>query len=365
MDLTSPTSVLAEAAADIARLLPSRSFDPVLSGVLLTADQDGVVLAATDRERSVRAKRAATVHTDGTVLVPGRPFAETLRALDVPEVRLSVEGSRLAVRTPRARFALPVLETELHPGVAEPPPLAGHANGGPLLRALAAVAGAASKDDALPLFSGVRVRSEGDRLRLVATDRYRLAVAELPWRPAAADVDVLIPAVLATEIARQAAGAAEVALHADGDRATVVWPDAEVGTALLATPFPDEHKYLDTAADATVEVEADALLGAVRRTGLFADGRGAIQLDLGEGEIRVRAGGADLGEADESVKASVTGRLTQTYRVRYLADALRVFNGRTVRIALRNGLKSTRLTALEPDAEDLTLTYVVMPILPN
>jgi DNA polymerase-3 subunit beta len=364
MDLTAATSDLAGAVADVARLLPARTFDPLLSGVLLTADQDGVVLAGTDRERTVRLRRPALVHTDGSVLVPGRPLAETLRALDVPEVRLTVEGSRLAVHTPRARFALPVLDADLYPGVPAAPALAGRAAGRPLLRALAAVAGAASKDDALPLFSGVRVRSIGDSLRLVATDRYRLAVAELPWQ-AVTDLDVLIPGTLATEIARQAAGTTELALHAGPDRAVVLWPDAELGTALLATPFPDEHRHLGTTGDARLTLTADALLAAVRRVGLYADGRGAVALDLGDGEVRVRAGGADLGEADESVKATVTGRLTQHYRVRYLVDALRVFGDRAVHLDIKAGLKSTVLTAAEPDDDGLALSYVVMPILPN
>jgi DNA polymerase-3 subunit beta len=364
MDLTCVTSDLAAAAADVVRLLPARSPDPVLSGVLLAAGPDGVVLAGTDRERTVRLRRAAVVHTSGTVLVPGRPLAETLRALDVPEVRLAVEGSRLADRTPRGRFALPVLALDVHPGVPDAPALAGRASGGPLLRALAAVAGAASRDDALPMFSGVRVRSTGDTLRLVATDRYRLAVAELPWRPMVPDLDVLIPGQLAAEIARQAAGASELALHADADRAAVAWPDAELGTALLATPFPDEHRHLGTSGDATLEVDADTLLGAVRRVGLYADGRGAVGLDLGEGEVRVRAGGDDLGEADESVKATVTGQVTQHYRVRYLVDALRVFAGQRIAVEIKTGLRSTVLTAAEPDRDGLVLHYVVMPILP-
>ncbi|HEX3647894.1 MAG TPA: DNA polymerase III subunit beta, partial [Pseudonocardiaceae bacterium] len=77
------------------------------------------------------------------------------------------------------------------------------------------------------------------------------------------------------------------------------------------------------------------------------------------------ANGADLGEADESVKATVTGGLTQTFRVRYLVDTLRVFAGGQVRLAIRSGLRATRLTAVEPDPTGLALTYVVMPILSN
>ncbi|MFD1044184.1 hypothetical protein ACFQ1S_00525 [Kibdelosporangium lantanae] len=96
-------------------------------------------------------------------------------------VRLAVEGTRLAVRTPNARFALPLLEADVHPGVPVTPPLAGTVDGELLASALTTVAATASRDDALPLFTGVRVRADGDRLVLAATDRYRMALASPPY----------------------------------------------------------------------------------------------------------------------------------------------------------------------------------------
>jgi len=49
-----------------------------------------------------------------------------------------------------------------------------------VLRELAAVTVAAGKDDSLPTLTGVRVEWEAGVVRMVATDRYRLAVCE--WR---------------------------------------------------------------------------------------------------------------------------------------------------------------------------------------
>src|SRR3954470_25033308 len=104
MDVTATTADLATAAAEAVRLLPGRLLDPVLAGLLLSVDGDEVVLAGSDRERAVRVSCAGAGHSAGRVLVPAKPLAETLRALDVPMVRLAVEGARLAVRTPNARF---------------------------------------------------------------------------------------------------------------------------------------------------------------------------------------------------------------------------------------------------------------------
>src|SRR5262245_45811894 len=98
MDLTVTTGELARAASDVVRLVPGRMVDPVLSGLLIIADGSGVRLAGNDRERSARISCPAVVHTDGRVLVPAKPLAETLRAVEEPEARLVVEGSRLAIR---------------------------------------------------------------------------------------------------------------------------------------------------------------------------------------------------------------------------------------------------------------------------
>ncbi len=77
----------------------------------------------------------------------------------------------------------------------------------------------------------------------------------------------------------------------------------------------------------------------------------------------MRSQATEFGEADESVKATVTGQVTQHYRVGYLVDALRVFAGRRVDVDIKTGLRSTVLTGAEPDEDGLELHYVVMPIL--
>jgi DNA polymerase-3 subunit beta len=359
LDVTAPTRALAQAAADLVRLLPGRVLDPVLSGIVLEAAAGGVVLAGTDRERSIRLSRGARTHTDGRALIPARPFAETLRNLDSPEVRLVVEGRKLALRTPNARFALPLLDLLAHPGVREAPPRVGALDTA-LLPLAAVTASTASRDDALPVFTGVHVRQRGDRLVLVGTDRFRMAVASLPWLPDVDELDVLVPANLLTEIAKQADGP-EVVLHADADRVGMSWPSAEVSSAVLDAPFPSEARHLADDFDGTVEVAAADLGGAVRRVAPFAGAQGTVLLEVGDAEVRVRATDPQFGEAEEAVKATVSGdRVTTAYQPRYLADALQAFGTQAVRIGLRSGTRrSTVLTTAEPG--DAQLHYVLMP----
>jgi DNA polymerase-3 subunit beta len=362
MDLTASTAGLAAAASDAVRLVPGRMVDPVLSGLLLSAGPDGVVLAANDRERTVRLSCAAVVHTDGRVLVPAKPLAETLRAIDAPEVRLVVEGARLAIRVPGARYALPLLDVDIHPGVPKPPALVGQVEAAPLSTALGTVAATASRDDALPLYTGVRVRADGDRLVLLATDRFRMAVAALPWQPADA-LDALVPATLLTELARQLPSSGMVSVHADRNRLGVAWSSTVLTTAILDGTAIHESKVPLSDVDTHLTLDADTLTAAVRRVALYTDPRGTISMEVGDSDIRLRGTDQQSGEAEETVKSTVDGgRTGQAFQARYLLDALRPFAGQAVHIALQPGMRAAVFTPATPTTPDLR--YVVMPMRP-
>ncbi len=362
MDLTATTADLANAAAEAVRLLPGRMLDPVLAGLLLTTTDSGVVLAGSDRERAVRLSCEAAVHSPGKVLVPAKPFAETLRALDVPMVRIVVEGARLAIRTPAGRFALPLLDAELHPGVLVPPPRVGSVDGELLVSALTTVAATASRDEALPLFTGVRMRSDGDRLVLAATDRYRMAVASIPWSAGPGPLDALIPAALLSEVAKQVRG--EVAVHADPNRVGLAWGSSVATTALLDGSFLSESKIVMSEVDTHVEVDADVLAAAVRRVALYTDNRGVLKLEVGDNELRLRGADQQAGEAEESVKADVDGgRTSPSFQSRFLVDALRPFTGRRVHLAIQPGMRATVFSSPDPE-EVIDLRYMVAPMRP-
>lgn len=361
MDITATTAHLAAAAADAVRLVPARPVDPVLSGLLLTAHADGVVLAVNDRERATRVSCGAVVHGEGRVLVPAKPLAETLRALEQPHVRLVVEGSRLAIRADSARFALPLLDADLHPGAPDPPAPCGTAPATALSTALTTVAATASRDDALPVFTGVRLTSEAGRLVLRASDRYRMAIASLPWHPDGPEIDTLAPATLLAEVGKQVSDA--VTLSADANRLSFSWARKVVTTAVLDGAFIHEAKLVLSTADTWVEADADALANAARRVALYSDPRGVLQFEVGDQEVRLRSADQQAGEAEEAVKATVDGgRTGPSFQSRYLLDALRPFTGHRVRLAIQPGMRATVITSADP--REVDLRYLVMPMLP-
>ena len=350
MDVTAPAHRLSAAVSAASRLLPARA------GLRLRADAAGLTVAGSDPDLAVRFDCPATAHTDGSVTVPATPLAETLKMLD-GLVRLVVEGSRLALRVDNARFALPLLSTEAGPPIA---PLAqvSEVDGAAFASALRIVAGTASKDDPLPLFTGVRLQA-ADRLTLTASDRYRMAVARVPLL-SPGSLDVLVPATLLTEAARQAKGV--VGLHAGPGRFGLSWPGGLVGTAVLDAGFLSEDSIPSGAVDTRVTLSSDALAAAVRRVGVYAEDRRVLTLEVGDAQVRLASARQDTGEAEETLKAEVSGgRTSPSFQARYLLDALQAFAGERVELSIQPGMRACVLRAAEPG--EVELTYYLMPML--
>lgn len=368
MDVTAPVARLATAAALMLRLLTARSLQPSHLGALLRADDDGLHLIATDGEVVVHLRTPATVHTPGEVFVPRRAVAETLTTLDAGDARLTVQGGRLAIRVPGARFALPSLP-DAGPPPVHLPPARGTVTGDDLRAVAVPVAGAASREHALPMFTGVRLRTHDTTLSLLATDRFRLATATVPWHattPSPASdpgrVEALVPAAVLARAAQQLSRVPEVHVHAGDDAFALSWDGGSFTTATIGGGYPDAQlsRLLDIDTSCVVETDADTLAHAVERAAAYGGPHGRVTLQAIDGALLVRADDPLTGESEQTVKATVDGGHTiRSFQGRLLLDALRAFAHHPVRLRVQEGMRATAFTADLPTA---TLTYLVVPL---
>ena len=113
--------VLAEAVAWVVRGLSSRPPVPVLAGVLLQADEQGMLtLSAFDYEISATVSVQADVAEAGTVLVLGRLLADISRNLPAAPVEISTEGSKVALCCGSSRFSLIQMPVDDYPSLPSP-----------------------------------------------------------------------------------------------------------------------------------------------------------------------------------------------------------------------------------------------------
>jgi DNA polymerase III subunit beta len=335
---------LAEAVAWIARSLPSRPVLPVLSGLMVQAAADGLTLSCFDYEVSARISIDADVTEPGTALVPGRLLAEITRSLPGYPVEIDDKDDVTLTCGP-ASFSLVTLPIGEYPRLPELPRLAGTVDGGVFAAAIGQVTPAASRDDTLPVITGVNVEIEGDRITLVATDRYRLAIRELGWHPAqpAAGSTLLVPAKTLADAARMMAAGVPVRIMTrgtDGDPRTTTAKnipgsgpvDAMIGfesggrrltTRLIAGEYIKYSSKFPADFGSSGDMPGAALAEAVRRVALVAERGSSVRLSFEPGQVTIEAGTKGQARARETVAADFSGHETAiAFSPQYLLDGL-------------------------------------------
>ena len=269
--------VLADAVTWVARGLPARPPVPVLAGVLIEADDEGsLTLSAFDYEVSAKTTVPADVAEAGRVLVLGRLLADISRNLPDKPIDIVADGNKVQVTCGSSRFSLLMMPVDDYPTLPSAPEPTGTIQGDVFTQAVAQVAVAADRGDTLPILTGVRMEIEGDKITLLATDRYRLAMRELTWKPTAADVGgsaplvALIPARTLSDTAKAlgASGSVDMALgRAAGGDGLVGFEAGQrrTTTRLLDGEYPKVTSIFPTSVDTEAVIHTSGLIEAVRR----------------------------------------------------------------------------------------------------
>src|SRR5271156_5030994 len=306
----------ADAVSWVAKNLPSRPAVPVLSGVLLSASDEGLTISGFDYEVSAEAQVAAEIASPGSFLVSGRLLSDITRALPDKPVDFYVDGNRVALTCGNARFSLPTMAVEDYPTLPVLPEDTGTLPAELFAEAISHVAIAAGRDDTLPMLTGIRVEISGDAVIFAATDRFRLAVRELTWTALSPDVEaaVLVPAKTLAEAARSGADGAEV--HLSLGAGPAVGKDGLLGisgngkrstTRLLDAEFPKFRQLLPTEHTAVATVGVAELSEAIKRVALVADRGAQVRMEFSEDVLRLSAGADDVGRAEEDVPVEFAG----------------------------------------------------------
>ena len=378
MELRVERDALADAVVWTARSLPARPPMQVLLGLLLEVDESGLEISGFDYEVSSRVRLETTADEVGKVLVPGRLLSDIVRSLPAQPVDLKVEGTRVVLTCGPARFTLPTLPVEDYPALPAMPPTAGTLGSDVFAAAVAQVALAAGRDDTLPVLTGVRFEIEGETLTLAATDRYRLAVRTLPWRPENPDVSTtaLVPARTLAESARALTAGPEITLALS----TGSGPEGMIGfegagrrttSRLLEGEFPKYRSLLPSDSTAVAQIATAPFAEAVKRVALVAARNAPVRLGFSVDGVVLEAGGADDAQASEQLECSWEGSASGepfsiAFNPQYLLDGLGAVDSDTTTLSFTGPTRPAVLTGKrDADASPQVpaeYRYLLMPV---
>ena len=265
------------------------------------------------------------------MLVLGRLLADISRNLPGKPIDVATDGNKVQV-TCGSVAVQPADDAgrRLPDAARRRPTASGTIAGDVFTQAVAQVAIAADRGDTLPILTGVRMEIEGDKITLLATDRYRLAMRELTWNPEATDAShvALVPARTLSDTAKAlgAAGSVEIALGGSAGGDGLVGFEAgqrRTTTRLLDGEYPKVTSIFPTSVDTEAVIETAALVEAVKRVALVAERNTPVRLKFTDGQVAIEAGTGDDAQASEAVEATLTGpEIEIAFNPQFLLDGL-------------------------------------------
>jgi DNA polymerase-3 subunit beta len=251
------------------------------------------------------------------------------------------------------------------------PPVAGTVAADVFSEAISQVTVAASKDDTLPLLTGVKVEISGETMTLMATDRYRLALRELTWNPSTpgTELTALVRGRTLHEVARSLAtgGGVEIALSEE-DSANLIGFEAggrRTTSTLVDGEYPPVRRLFPDTTAITAVVSTGALIDAVKRVSLVAERNTPVRLSFSEGQVALEAGAGDDAQASEVLEAQLDGDdLVVGFNSGFLLDGLGALGSEFARLTFTDSIKPSVMTgqdSLEGEPDN-SYKYLIMPM---
>ncbi len=347
----------------VGRAVASRAQLPVLSHILIEAKSEGLVLSATDLEIGMKIKVPAKVVESGQVAVPAKMFGEFLSSLNPGKVELKLEKETLVLSAPGYSGKFQTIGAEEFPAICETPKETEICSIPSLVlsQAVERVVFASARDTLRPVLTGVLWEIGKKKVRLVATDGFRLAVEEIEVESKTEEKTLLVPARVVMEVVRLSGeGEIKIGHLPETNQIYFVAGEVLVVSQLLAGNFPEYGKILPKEFTTEIVVDKNELLQAVKAAHIFArDNSNMVKWQVEETNLKLSASSPERGECLVEVPIKLTGeKLEIIFNAKYVLDYLLIVEGESLAV----GLGSKLSPGMIRDIGRKSGQYVVMPI---
>lgn len=366
-------AALLRALNHVQSVVERRSTIPILSNVLLKAEDGMLSLSTTDMDVEMTESIAADVAKAGSVTAPAVTLHDIVRKLpdsSKVQIELDASGNFITVKAGRSDFRLSCLPVADFPqfaaagGAKFPTQFSIPASD---LRALVdRTKFAMSTEETRYYLNGIYVHATDNEgvavLRAVATDGHRLARFEMPLPEGAQGMaGVIIPRKTILELRKLLEEAADtIRVSLSESKISFAFDHIVITSKLIDGTFPDYQRVIPTGNDKTIEVDPKIFSNAIDRVSTISDGKSrAVKITLNGKTLTLSANSPEAGSAKEDIEVRSDAESIEIgFNARYLMDITQQVDGEGCRLSLSDPSAPTIIQ----DTSDPSSLYVLMPL---
>jgi DNA polymerase-3 subunit beta len=206
-----------------------------------------------------------------------------------------------------------------------------------------------SHDESRYALNGVLLSVQPGRLRVVATDGHRLALASRALPNGGGTATGIVPRKAVQEVMRVLGAGEEVQVALVENQFILRMPNFLLVARLIEGQFPNYEQVVPKGHPCRLAVSRALLAAAMRRVSVLSEERTKpVKLLLSPGSLKLSASNPELGEAEESLAVDYSGEeLAIGFNSRYVLDALGAVETDEVVAELKDGLSPGIIRSVE------------------
>lgn len=356
-------SELQSALSVVVKGSSTRSTLSILAGVYIKAEDGAITLQTTNLELSIKVSCPALVEEAGETVVPAKLFGDIVKNLPDMAVRIEGDEASAQVFCDTATFSLKALNPLDFPAFPEIEtdqeaqfPFSTFSS---MVKHTAKVV---SHDETRAILTGVLVSRTGTELRMVATDSYRLAVAQAKLDYDSPEAfEAVISGSFLQDIAALPSSDDAITLALNENQIIVSYRGMTFINRRIEGTFPNYRQLISDAYSTRATLSTAALTDAVRRVSLMSNKISPVQIkvDAESGAVTLITTSQDVGNAQENLICEVEGDTVDiAFNYAFMLDGLNSISTDVVYLELFGPMKPGILRA----AEGADFLYLIMPV---
>lgn len=322
---------LYKALTIVGRNISSKPQLPVLSNILLQAENGQLKITTTNMDLGIIITTPAKIEKTGEITVPGKLLTEFVSMLSADKVEFMLEGTNLLVKTDKNQASFSTISASDFPASPTFTPPKNTFLFKKIKDAITRTVFAASIDEGRPVLTGVKTTLQNGKMTLTATDGYRLSQEHVDIPGKNEELKINLPAHTLSEVVRiaQELKSEEIGFSVIENKNQAIFnlPGATVFTRIIDGEFPNIEKIIPAGFKTRATIDRDQFAQAVKTASLFARGAAnIIKIKIEKEGLRLSANTPQVGQNEDFVEAKIEGEESEiAFNYRFLLDLLANF----------------------------------------
>ncbi|MFZ2494386.1 MAG: DNA polymerase III subunit beta [Candidatus Saccharimonadales bacterium] len=352
---------LARALGIVGRVAQGKLSLPVLNNILLKAENNQLILAATNLEIAITEHIGAKLQSEGSITVPARLITDYVANLPKGTVSLELDKNKLHITTDNYRSTVNGMPADEFPELPQiENPIQFKLDAQSVKKAITQTVLTASHDETRPILTGVYLHTFNSSLFMAATDGYRLS--EKKVAPIDQDVSAIIPVQTLHDVARVLPDDCdEIEVLLDAQQIRFLMNDIEITSRLIDGTYPDYRQLIPSSTEISFTTAKEDLVRISKIASLFAKESGGsitIKTDTVAGNVSIHSLASQIGENTSELQTTPSGDGQVTLNSRYLIEALGVIEDNDIDFGFSGKLAPCVVRA----QKNSDYTHIIMPL---